>query len=615
MKYRAFLGCLLIGILFLCGCSNEGETSSSSSSSSAGNIDEMFTDMDFEIGYDESTSMIVQLQGNTAACDDSTVQVQENLVTISQGGTYILTGNFDNGMILVDLVNDEDVHLVLENAVIHNDTNAALYIRSANHVYLTFASGSENTLSNGGTYESIDDNNIDAALFSKSDLTLNGEGNLTITAQAGHGVVSKDDLIVTGGTYVVDAASQGLSGKDSVRIADGSFTITSGKDGIHSENTEDASKGFVYVADGTFTITAQGDGMSASGYLQVQDGTFTLETGGTSSSVTLQQGEDFSNMSPSFGGFSTTQDTTQEDTTSMKGIKADGDLILNGGTFSIDPQDDALHTNSNLTMGGGTYEISTGDDGLHADSNVTIQAGTIQITKSYEGIEGQSIDIVEGDITLVASDDGLNAAGGTDESGMAGFSPDSFAADSDAYILIRGGNITIDAGGDGIDSNGSLTISGGQIFVSGPASGADGALDYNGDAQITGGVFVATGTSQMAQNFGSSSTQGSALVQVSTQQAGTAICLTDASGQELVTWTATKSFDSVLISCPEMTQGETYTLTVGSSETQITLDSLVFNSGNAGGSFGNPGGGMGVTPGDMGGGPNGDSGRPGNQPW
>lgn len=198
---------------------------------------------------------------------------------------------------------------------------------------------------------------------------------------------------------------------------------------------------------------------------------------------------------------------------------------------------------------------------------------------------------------LTVSDDGLNAAGGNDQSGFGGRrGDDNFASGSNASIHISGGTLFINASGDGIDSNGSLTVSGGAVYVDGPTGGGDGALDYDGEGTVTGGGVVAVGSSQMAQNFGSSSTQGSILVSVGSQEAGSTVTLTDESGQELITFQAAKSFDSVAVSCPEITEGASYTLTAGNSENQITMDSLIYGSGGGMGM----GGGGGADRGDGG---------------
>ncbi len=594
MKRTAFGALGLCFALLLTACSGAQNGASSSAAANANGtaqtiVDtaEMFSDQDKEIGYDETEAAHIECTGDTAQCDSDAVTVSGGTVTITDEGTYLLSGTLTDGMIIVDAEKTDKLQLVLNGLSVTSSTSAALYIKQADKVFVTTASGTENTLANGGAYVAIDDNNIDAAVFSKEDVTFNGAGTLTVTAQAGHGIVSKDDLRITSGTYSVTAANHGLNGQDSVRIAGGDFTIQSGKDGIQAENEEDASLGFLYIAGGTFDITAQGDGLSASGYAQLDGGEYTILAGGGSANAAAQGNETYG----PWGGSSTT-----EDSVSTKGIKASGDLLLTDGTYSIDAADDALHSNANLSISGGAFEIATGDDGLHADSNLSISAGVLHITESYEGLEGQSIDITGGEIDLVASDDGLNAAGGNDESGFGGMGggrrgPDSFDSDSSAYIHISGGTLTIDASGDGIDSNGSLTVSGGQVYVSGPDNSGNRALDYASEASVTGGVVIAAGASQMAQSFGSGSTQGVLFVSFSTQQAGSTIRLTDASGNELLSWTAAKSFSSVVLSCPDIVQGESYTLTAGSYETTITMDSLVYSADSGmGGGMGGPGG-------------------------
>lgn len=537
MKRKVVLAFLLTGALVLSGCSktnNSNETSSGSTStdSSAQGIDvsNMFSDRDKEIGYDEENSTVIKLSDDSTTCDSDAVQISGNTVTIIDEGTYILSGTLTDGMVIVDAEDTDKVQLVLDGVDITSAESAAIYVREADKVFITTASDSQNTLTNGGTYTAIDDNNIDAAIFSKSDLTLNGAGSLTITAKAGHGVVSKDDLVLTSRTYQIDAASHGLSGKDSVRIASGSYTIVSGKDGIHAENADDTSLGFVYLADGTFDITSDGDGISAGNWLQADGGVYTVKAGGGSENVQKSDGE------WQFGPGQQTEstDTTEEDTVSMKAIKAAGELILKGGKYSLDSADDTIHSNANITISDGEFTLASGDDGIHADSATTISGGTIDITESYEGIEGLSID-----------------------------------------------------------------ITGGETYVSGPTNDGNSALDYNGTGTVTGGIFIAAGSSRMAENFGDSSTQGVMMVTVNSQAAGSAVSLSDSSGNELVSWTPEKEYTSVIISCPEITTGQEYTLTTGSDTTQITMDSIVYGSGS--GMGGNPGNGGGPgNGGDMG---------------
>lgn len=577
--------------------------------SAAVDVSDMFTDRDKEIGYDEETSAAITLSGNNASCASDSVEIAEGMVTIREEGTYILSGTLDDGTIVVDAEDTDKIQLVLNGVDITAEDCAAIYVRSADKVFVTMAEGSENILTNGGSYEAIDDNNIDAVIFSKDDLTLNGNGTLRIQAGAGHGVVSKDDLVFTGGTYEITAESHGVSGKDSVRIAAGDFTIVSGKDGVHAENADDAELGFLYVAGGTFSITADGDGLSAESWMLLEDGTYTVTSGGGGAEGETHTEEmgfgpgggmmkqergamDMTAGAEAAAGAEAPQatgtleaaateaaetDTSGEDV-SIKGLKAGTSLMISGGDYILDCADDALHTNGDMTISGGTFDIQTGDDGMHADNALVISDGTIRITESYEGLEGLSIDITGGDIDLVASDDGLNAAGGTDGSGMMGRGGDMFAVTEGAYIQISGGSLNVNAYGDGLDSNGDLTISGGEVFVSGPENSGNGILDYAGSGRITGGIFVGAGAAGMNQNFGEDSTQGAVLVSVDAQSAGTAITFADGAGTELASWEPEKTYSAVMLSCPELTEGETYVLTAGEVSQEITMDSLIYGS-------------------------------------
>ena len=605
---------------------------SAASQSDTDDIDSMFTDRDKEVGYDEEKCVAITLSDDGSSCDNTSVAIDGQTITITEEGTYLLSGSLSNGSVVVATDENVKVRLILNGVAINNDSSAAIYVQSADKVFITLAPDSENMLSNGGTYEAVDDNNIDSVIFSKSDLTLNGSGSLTVTAKAGHGIVSKDDLVITGGTYAITAASQGISGKDSIRILDGDFAITSGKDALHSENEDNAEKGFVYIAGGNFNLTASVDGISASGNMTLLDGTYTMTTGGGSENGNDHQeggpggsggpggmdntGEDMmtsgerpkenrgemsdnDQMTPpsdnSQNGTSsdnsesadnrptpssddqqpsgqmmeqpdrsdeeteTDEEIETEETTGTKGIKAKGNLIISGGTYTINAADDGIHSNSNITINGGTLAIASGDDGVHADGQVIVNDGTIAISESYEGIEGnEKVLIVGGQITLTSSDDGFN--GDT--------------------IEISGGHTEIDAEGDGIDANGILTVSGGETYVSGPTGDGNGALDYETDAVITGGILVAAGSSGMAVNFGDNSTQESILVNLDCQEAGTDIVLTDASGTELINWQPSKQYTSVVISCPGIAQGESYTLKAGTSKTTVTMDSLIYGTGN-----------------------------------
>lgn len=490
MKKTAIFSLLLAVVFSLSACNSadtgkSGNDSSGTEQTSLTDSSEMFTDRDMEIGYDEETSIRITLSEDSASADSDGVNISGSTVTITGEGTYILSGTLNDGMVIVDAKDTDKIQLVLDNAAITSSVSAAVYVREADKVFITTASGSQNTLTNGGEYVAIDDNNIDAAVFSKSDLTLNGAGTLTIDAAAGHGIVSKDDLVLTSGTYDITAASQGLSGKDSIRIANGTYTIKSGKDGIHAENTDDSSQGFLYIADGTFAITADGDGMSTGAYLQIVDGSFSINTGEGSASVTMDTDTmDFEQR----GGFQSESTTEEEESVSQKGVKADEAITITGGTFVTDTADDSIHAGGDILVSGGEFELKSGDDALHSDAAVTIQQGTFTIAYCYEGIEGLSVTVNDGIFDITSVDDGINAAGGADSSGFGGGRPgqEQFSRSSDCFIAINSGEFDIVSTGDCIDSNGALTINGGTLNLTCNGNG-DTALDCDGTYENNGG--------------------------------------------------------------------------------------------------------------------------------
>ncbi len=300
---QAIASALLSGVLLLSGCASTAATVDASAEPAAAepasvsiiSTFELFSDRDLAGTWEESAAVAIRLAGNTADCDSPSVSVDGGTVTITEEGVYVLTDSLTDGQIVVSADDTAKVQLVLNGASITSADSAAIYAKSADKVFVTLAADTENALSNGGSYTAIDENNIDAVIFAKTDLTLNGSGSLTINAAAGHGVAAKDELTIAGGSYTVTAASHGISAKDSLAIADGVFAITAGKDGIHAENTDDTSKGTLYIADGTFTVDAQGDALSAGGALQINGGDFTLTTGGGSDTVTM--------TSDAMGGF------------------------------------------------------------------------------------------------------------------------------------------------------------------------------------------------------------------------------------------------------------------------------------------------------------------------
>ncbi len=586
---------LFLNLMTGCGGRQTAETDNSfAGSASSGSVSapvevdfsqtdaEMFTDRDFETEYDETDGVLIELNGSSASASSDSVRISGTTVTITEETVYIISGSLDDGMIIVDAPDTAKPRLVLNGVDINSADSAALYILEADKVFVTLAEGSQNTLSNGGSFTAIDENNIDSVIFSKQDLTLNGSGTLTVTSPAGHGIVSKDDLAVTGGTYLITSAAHGVDANDSVRITGKtSVTVDAGKDGIHAENNEDASLGFVYISDGTVHIESEGDGISAGSYMQIENGTFQILAGGGSENGTKESSDSWGGFRGGFGGgrpgqSSFAEETAADDGTSMKGLKSASGMLISNGSFTVDSADDAVHSNTSIAVNGGSFEIASGDDAFHADEALTVTAGKILITESYEGMEALQVSIQGGDITLTARDDGLNAAGGTDASGISGGRDGMFGgrggmASSDGSIAISGGTLNINASGDGIDANGTLTISGGYTVVSGPTQGDTATLDYDISGTITGGTFIGTGASGMAQTF-SDSQQGVISVSLGNQSAGTAISLTDQNGGTIITYTPELSFQVVILSSPQIVSGEQYTITVGSVSSQVEAD-------------------------------------------
>ena len=575
---------------------------------------DMFTERDLAGTYEESGAVYVTLSDDGIIGETDGVAINGQTVTITAEGTYIFSGTLSEGQIVVDADNAK-VQIVFDNVDITCASSAAVYVKSAEKVFVTLAEGSQNTLRNTDEYVAIDDNNIDAVIFAKSDLTLNGTGSLTIVSAEGHGIVSKDDLKITGGTYDITAAGHALSGKDSVRIADGTFILTAEKDGIHAENADDEEKGYIYIADGDFTITSDGDGMDASNIVQIEDGTFDITAGGgaansqkthesdmpgggMSQNIERPDGESMPQMGekpdgesmPQMGekpdGENMPQDTTTDESgTSTKGIKAGGGMYLNGGTYQIDSADDSIHSNANITIADGTYTLATGDDGVHADDALTVNGGTITVTESYEGLEGLTVTINDGTIDITARDDGINTAGGTDQSGFGTFG-DHFkgmdsaddeteeTTDNEMWMELNGGYIHILAGGDGVDSNGDLTINGGEIYIDGPSDNGNSAIDYGdrSSAYVNGGTLVAIGSSGMAEGMSDSSKQKVLMVKLGEQMEAGNVVLTDSEGNVIVSYTALKSYDCVIISTAEVESGATYTLITSGTTTEATAE-------------------------------------------
>ena len=488
----------------------------------------------------------IHLNGSTITVDGAhqgDVTVSGATATITASGVFEIDGTLSNGTVSVNVDKAKDseiVHVVFNGVNITNSSSSPFMVKSAKDVRIFTAKDTQNTLTDGSNYTIPTDDpaNTDAAaaLYSKSDLLLAGEGTLTVNGNCNDGIGSKDDLDINGGTLVVTAKDDGIRGKDSVVIRNGNITVTSGGDGIKSDNTtklvlkdvpddgtviNDAAyediKGYIKIKGGSVNVTAtNGDGIHAISYVEIQDGTVNITSGGGSVITTSSSGGGWGG-----GGPGSSAEDKYDGETSLKGIKASipndvegyADLNTNvvyikivGGTIKVNSRDDAIHSGGLVYIKGGDIEIASDDDGIHADNELMIMAGTVNVTMSYEGFEAWYITVSGGVTAVYGRDDGWNAAGGTDSSGSSGGGPGDWGGGgpgqggsggggfpggngSTGYLTIEGGFHYIKTGTgdvDGIDSNGTMTITGGVIIVECQISGGmGGSFDSDGAANIT----------------------------------------------------------------------------------------------------------------------------------
>ena len=581
--------------------SEQEETESSVSSSE----DSAYTYSDYELddSFDRQSAASITLSGSTAQSNGSGVSINNATVTISKGGCYLISGELEDGQIIVDAGDSDKVQLVLDNASIHCSTGSAILVRDADKVKVTLAADSENELSDGTEYQT-DNDNPDAALFSKDDLVINGSGSLTVQGNYKHGIAGNDDLVITGGRLTVNSLSHALRGKDSVAILDGTFVLTSQKDGIQASNTEDSTKGWVQIDGGNFTIQSSGDGIQAETNLSIYDGSFTITSGGgavngadhtenrgggfgrpggnrpdsangqTSPEMSSQPAEcgqtpsempsqpaegeqsssgnesDYSELIFDPDDFDDTSTDDSDTTVSTKGIKAGNALLIQQGTFVIDSADDAIHSNYSVTIDGGSFQLSSGDDGIHAEAYLNINGGTTTIAESYEGLEAAQIHISGGTTQVFSNDDGLNATGGSSFELVDGLLvlKDISSSDTEQTFGGRGGMFEV-------EDNCDITISGGNLTVT--TSNGDG-IDSNGSLNVSGGTVLVFGSSSGGEGAldytGSSSISGGTLVALGSSGMAQSMEPDDSHATLMVTWDEVQPAGTRLTLCTQ--QGE-----------------------------------------------------------
>ena len=423
--------------------------------------------------YTTANATLVTLTDSSATAKGKYTgyEIEGTDVSITAAGTYVFSGDCDNGSITVKK-GVTGVTIVLNGLTLTNDDSAAITLNKTAEASLIAAAGTTNTVADT---EGSNDENAAVKVKSGASLSIGGTGTLTVDGNAKNGIKGAADAVITVAEVKlnINAADDGLSCDDELNITGGTLSITAGGDAVKAspdtgdtENPDTTSLGNVTISGGTLTLNATEDGIQADGDLTISGGTFHVKTnGGHTTALT-------------------------DDSASCKGFKAGGALTVTGGTLTVDSADDALHASTDVTISGGTLTLATGDDGVHADNDLVIDAKgssstttpKISITASYEGLEGTTVNVYSGDIDVVASDDGVNAA-----SSQLGERSDKYA------INIAGGDLYIDAGSDGLDSNNYINITGGKVEVYGADAMMDAAIDYDGTFTLSGGTLFGAG--------------------------------------------------------------------------------------------------------------------------
>ena len=467
-----------------------------------------------DLTWDSSGEKTIDLANPTAT---DGVSVENGTITITSGGTYRITGEY-SGQVKIEATKTDTVRLVLDNAKITNSTGAAINVVSAAEAIIYTAAGTTNTVADEANYTATGDDDPDAAIYSTANLTLTGEGSLSVEGAYEEGIHTTGGLVIASGTLEVNAANTGIKGKDYVDITGGIVNVTAAQDGIKSTNTDDESMGFTRLSAGSVTVSAGDDGLKAPHTLEISGGTLNIEK-------------------------------------SNEGIEAqyinilDGDVTVNSTDDGINAslKDSSSDTSSDTTSGTATTGQQT-----QQNQNGQVQqapAGGGAAPGGSQGSTGQNQNMPQ------PPADGAMPGGGGGTFEVV-----------DAAINISGGTVTVNAEGDGIDSNGTATFSGGTVTVNGPAAGGNNALDSNGDLLLNGGTVTAGSTADMFEAPSSASTSGylkitdsSALTQGSTVQ------VTDSSGTVVANYKITMSgVQLVLVSNKNIVKGQSYTVSVTS---------------------------------------------------
>lgn len=490
-----------------------------------------------DLTWDSSSEVTIDLSNPTAT---DGVTVSDGVITITKAGNYKLTGTYD-GQIKVDAADSDMVRLILNNATITNSTGAAINVVEADEVVIYTASGTTNTVSDGSSYSDTASGSPDAAIYSKSDLTLAGEGTLKVEGKYEEGIHTSDGLVIASGTLEVNAANTGIKGKDYVDILDGTITVTATKDGIKATNDTDGNRGWVRLSGGTVNISAGDDGFKAERVLEISGGTLNI-------------------------------------TQANEGIEAQYINILDG-TVNVTSSDDGINASYSTT--------STSTSSTSTESASTSTTQTTQSKQAAQGNAAQGGQAPAGggqapSGSMGSGTTGQPPAGGGMGGGMGG-GGGTFEV-VDATINITGGTVTVNANGDGIDSNGTAALSGGTLIVNGPFTGGNASLDTNGDLLLNGTTVAAGNSGDMFEAPSTNSTSGYVKISnVSNLSAGTTVQVADSSGNVVANYKVTNSSTAlILVSSSKITKGESYTVYTTTDSVDASSTTLASNATSLG---------------------------------
>jgi hypothetical protein len=512
--------------------------------------------------------------------------------------------------VLVDADKDAYVHIVLNGFTITNENGPAIYAKKCDKLTITLADNSKNSITDGTNYKDVDeDGEPDAALFSESDMTLNGNGSLTVTGNYADAIKCKKDLKFISGTYKITAASEGIKGRNSVTIKDGTFDINSKDTAIKSTRDDDAEKGYIIIDGGSITINAGNDGIHSETHTTINGGDINIET-----SYEGIEGQMIDITGGNINIYSTDDGINASRIGSSSNKGGGGQPGGNNGDFkgkgdkSAMPSDNGDGGKTDMQNGNGDMQapsdMQNGDGGMQAPPDMQNGDGGMQVPPDMQNGNGDMQtppDMQSGNGDMPNAPGGDAPTQGDDKRGGGnpgfGGGMENNSDDGQVYINISGGTVTVTGGGDCIDANGNLYLTGGTVYASSERFGItdpDAVLDADGSIELKSGLtFIGTGKSSKVSSL--EVEQNIAYIYLDENKSGT---ITVYDGDTvLASYKPDYSFGCIVVTSPSFEIGKTYTLDINGEKTEFTLSeqetSIGSPSSSSNGMGGGNGGGMG----------------------